>query len=63
MNWATDGLEFDVARQFELTEGLFGRLRAGNRALVQEFINDLATLSEAGVRHLGGTAGGAYGCH
>jgi hypothetical protein len=44
---ATDGLEFDVARQFELTEGLFGRLRAGNRALVQEFINDLATLSEA----------------
>ena len=44
---ATDGLQFDVARQFELTEGLFGRLRAGNRLLVQEFINDLATLSEA----------------
>ncbi|KGM86768.1 Prophage tail length tape measure protein [Roseovarius mucosus DSM 17069] len=44
---ATDGLQFDVARQFELTEGLLGRLRAGNRQLVQEFINDLATLSEA----------------
>ncbi|WP_297772669.1 phage tail length tape measure family protein [uncultured Roseovarius sp.] len=42
-----DNARDQLARQFELAEGLFGRFTGQNRQLVQEVLNDLADLSLA----------------
>lgn len=44
---SAEGAQFDLARELDLTEGIFGRLRGANRELVNEALGDLADLREA----------------